>query len=107
MQKSKELAMLPLRPDQSSVGFTEEYFDVYHDFPKRPAWQTGWSKERLEMNEQREFRKYVTKMLNTDIHIPKSTREISDSDEESIDSTIEEEEEEESDTGPVETDKPG
>jgi hypothetical protein len=27
----------------------------------RPAWEEGWTRERLEMNEQRSFREYVTR----------------------------------------------
>jgi hypothetical protein len=29
----------------------------------RPAWEEGWTRERLEMNEQKIFREYVTRHL--------------------------------------------
>jgi len=79
---SKERAMQPLQPGASSVASTEQYFLPSHTFPQRPDWQGNWNKEKLEMNEQREFRKYVTNMLKSDVDIPKSTREISESDDE-------------------------
>jgi len=98
IQESKDKAMLPLVPAKDLAAYTEMYFEPYHDFPKRPAWSAGMSKEQLEMNEQKVFREYVTKMLKTeaDIPIPKR-RQKTDSDMDDDEEEMEDEDEDKDD----------
>ncbi|XP_023336867.1 guanine nucleotide-binding protein-like 1 [Eurytemora carolleeae] len=91
LRLSKEKAMLPLLRNQDCTARSEMYFDNYHDFPQRPTWNGAWSKEKLEMNEQRVFRQYITRLLKSDIDVPRPVRE------KGADDTEEEEEEEDAD----------
>lgn len=64
--EQREKAQNPLEKVSDLTSTTEMYFDASHDFPKRPEWKEGWSKERLEMNEQKYFREYVNGKLKND-----------------------------------------
>ena len=37
----------------------QTFFEDYHDFPVRQDWKENWSKQMLEMSEQKYFREYV------------------------------------------------
>jgi len=63
LQASKERALQPYTHVADLTVSTEEYFDPTHDFPKRPLWDSSWTRDKLEQNEQRIFRQYVTKLL--------------------------------------------
>jgi len=64
--EKREKAQNPIKKVTDLVSTTEMYFDTSHDFPERPEWKEGWSKEKLEMSEQRYFREYVTKKLENE-----------------------------------------
>jgi len=80
LQASKERSMKPYTHSDDLTVTSELYFDGSHDFPKRPAWDSTMSKEKLELNEQRIFRQYIAKTLNLDPsnkphhHRPKSSK---------------------------------
>eukprot|EP00088_Acartia_fossae_P037123 TRINITY_DN3830_c0_g1_i1.p1 TRINITY_DN3830_c0_g1~~TRINITY_DN3830_c0_g1_i1.p1 ORF type:complete len:607 (+),score=119.09 TRINITY_DN3830_c0_g1_i1:46-1866(+) len=96
LQASKELAMRAYTPCQDLTADTAQYFNpVAHDFPKRPVWDSSWSKEKLEMNEQRIFRNYVTKMLRVEAQTDKKRRDDF-SEEHEYDSDVSEQENDES-----------
>jgi len=78
LKASKERALQPYKRSSDVTADTKLYFDPSHDFPKRPAWDSSMSKEKLEMNEQRVFRNYVTNMLK--IKPEKRTNKDTDSD---------------------------
>jgi len=93
LKASKEKALQPYNRSTDVTADTKLYFDPSHDFPKRPAWDSSWSKEKLEMNEQRVFRNYATNMLkikpdkkNKDTHHDSDSdvSESQESDEEEI-----------------------
>jgi hypothetical protein len=48
-----------LSPAVVKISILGEFFYFAPLF--RPAWEEGWTRERLEMNEQRSFREYVTR----------------------------------------------
>jgi len=64
--EQREKAQNPIEKVTDLTSTTEMYFDDSHDFPMRPEWKEGWSKERLEMGEQRYFREYVNNKLKND-----------------------------------------
>jgi len=64
--EQREKAQNPVEKITDLTSTTEMYFDDSHDFPKRPEWKEGWSKERLEMGEQKYFREYVNEKLQND-----------------------------------------
>jgi len=64
--EQREKAQNPVEKVTDLTSTTEMYFDDFHDFPERPEWKEGWSKERLEMGEQKYFREYVNKKLQSD-----------------------------------------
>jgi len=64
--EQREKAQNPIEKVTDLTATSEMYFDDSHDFPERPEWKEGWSKERLEMGEQRYFREYVNQKLKND-----------------------------------------
>eukprot|EP00092_Neocalanus_flemingeri_P018436 GFUD01019955.1.p1 GENE.GFUD01019955.1~~GFUD01019955.1.p1 ORF type:complete len:549 (-),score=165.75 GFUD01019955.1:56-1702(-) len=64
--EKREKAQNPIEKVTDLTCTTEMYFDEHHDLPERPEWKEGWSKERLEMSEQKYFREYVNKKLQND-----------------------------------------
>ena len=72
VESKKELAESRERSHQKIIkvsdpsATTEMYFDSYHDFPVRQNWEEGWSKQKLEMTEQKYFREYVDKIISQD-----------------------------------------
>jgi len=59
-------AQNPLKKVTDLTSTTEMYFDDFHDLPERPEWKEDWSKQRLEMSEQKYFREYVINKLEND-----------------------------------------
>jgi len=64
--EQKLKAQNPLEKVTDLTSTTEMYFDDFHDLPERPEWKEGWSKQRLEMSEQKYFREYVNNKLESD-----------------------------------------
>jgi len=64
--ENRERAQMPLVKVSDMTSTSEMYFDTNHNFPERPDWKDGWSKQRLEMNEQKYFREYVNSKLQAE-----------------------------------------
>ena len=64
--EQREKAQNPIEKVADLTSTTEMYFDTAHDLPERPEWKEGWSKERLEMGEQKYFREYVNEKLQNE-----------------------------------------
>ncbi len=45
-QASKDRALQPYTHVADLTVSTEEYFDPTHDFPKRPLWDSSWTRAR-------------------------------------------------------------
>jgi len=66
MAQNREKARQPLKmmsEDEMKIS-TEIFFNEDHDFPRRPNWQQGWTKQMLEMNEEKYFRDYASRLLD-------------------------------------------
>ena len=66
LAENREKARQPLRKVDNLTISSEMFFGEKHDFPQRPPWQPGWTKQRLEANEEKYFREYVNKLLEGD-----------------------------------------
>jgi len=64
LAESRERAHNPIERVNDLSAPSELFFDEsVHDFPQRPQWKEGWSKERLEQSEQKYFREYCQAKL--------------------------------------------
>jgi len=67
LAESRERAHNPIQRVDDLSAPSELFFDEsVHDFPQRPQWKDGWSKERLEQSEQKYFREYCQAKLQLD-----------------------------------------
>ena len=64
LAESREKSQQKISKVEDQSATTEMYFDSYHDFPVRQTWKEDWSKQRLEMTEQKYFREYVDEIMS-------------------------------------------
>ena len=66
MAESRERSQQKICKEENLTASTEMYFDSYHDFPVRQNWEEDWTKQKLEMMEQKYFREYVDNIMNSE-----------------------------------------
>ena len=66
LAESREKSQQKICKVDDHSASSEMYFSSYHDFPVRQNWEEDWSKQKLEMTEQKYFREYVDKIISKD-----------------------------------------
>ena len=66
MAESRERSQQKICKVEDLTATTPMYFDTYHDFPVRQDWKEDWTKQKLEMTEQKYFREYVDNIMKND-----------------------------------------